>query len=177
MATNPICETLVFGEIWKKRFRGSLIPLEEGILKHWSHDRIVLAGDAVHKVTPNIALGGNSAMESVAVLCNHLRRILVTHDGGKPSRATLRRIFADYQSEREARMRVIMALSSLITRIQAWDSIGLKWLATWILPYQPDNKLTDQMANIIKAAPKLDYVDVDGREWQPLLFQLSGERD
>ena len=24
----------------------------------------------------------------------HLRRILVTHDGGKPSRATLRRIYA-----------------------------------------------------------------------------------
>ena len=71
-----------------------------------------------------------------------------------------------------------------------WDSIGLKWLATWILPYQPDNKLADKMANIIKAAPKLDYVDVDGgfardrvpwddedKKWQPLLFQLGGERD
>lgn len=59
-------------------------------------------------------------------------------------------------------MREIMQISSLITRIQAWDSIRLKLLATWVLPYHPDHKLTDQMAELIKVAPKLDYVDVDG---------------
>ncbi|KGO77075.1 Monooxygenase, FAD-binding [Penicillium italicum] len=162
VANHSLCETLVFGEIWKKRLRGSLISLEEGILNHWSHGRIVLAGDSVHKVTPNIALGGNSTMETVVVLCNHLRRTVVAHGGGKVSRATLGKTFAKYQTEREQRMRKIMQISSLITRIQAWDSIGLKLLATWVLPYQSDHKLSDQMAELMKVAPKLDYVDVDG---------------
>ena len=160
VASHPLCETLVFGELWKKRIRGSLISLEEGVLQHWSHERIVLVGDSVHKVTPNIALGGNSAMESTAVLCNHLQRTLASHAGAKVSRATLAKTFANYQREREGRMKDIMALSSLITRVQAWDNILFKGLATWIFPYQPDYKLTNQMAELIRRAPKLDYVPV-----------------
>lgn len=161
VAAHPVCETLLFGEIWEKRIRGSLISIEEGVLQHWSHGRIVLAGDSVHKVTPNIALGGNSTMESIVVLCNHINRTLVSHAGAKVSRATLAKTFANYQQQREGRMKEIMALSSLITRMQAWDNIVLKGLATWILPYQPDHKLTDQMAELIRRAPKLDYVSVN----------------
>jgi 2-polyprenyl-6-methoxyphenol hydroxylase-like FAD-dependent oxidoreductase len=141
VASHPICETLVFGEIWQKRIRGSLISLEEGILQHWSHGRIALAGDSVHKVTPNIALGGNSTMESVVVLCNHLERTLAAHHGGRVSRATLGRVFGQYQRDREKRMHEIMELSSLITRVQAWDGILPKALACWVLPFQADHKL------------------------------------
>jgi 2-polyprenyl-6-methoxyphenol hydroxylase-like FAD-dependent oxidoreductase len=161
VASHPICETLVFGEIWQKRIRGSLISLEEGILRHWSHGRIVLAGDSVHKVTPNIALGGNSTMESVVVLCNHLERTLAAHHGGRVSRATLRRVFDQYQRDREKRMHEIMELSSLITRVQAWDGILPKALACWVLPFQADHKLTDQLGELVRKAPKLDYVEVD----------------
>ncbi|KAF4236331.1 hypothetical protein CNMCM8980_003093 [Aspergillus fumigatiaffinis] len=161
VASHPICETLVFGEIWQKRIRGSLISLEEGILQHWSHGRIVLAGDSVHKVTPNIALGGNSTMESVVVLCNHLERTLAAHHGGRVSRATLGRVFGQYQRDREKRMHEIMELSSLITRVQAWDGILPKALACWVLPFQADHKLTDQLGELIRKAPKLDYLEVD----------------
>ncbi|KAL8826055.1 MAG: hypothetical protein Q9170_007553 [Blastenia crenularia] len=51
VADHPVSDTLVFGELWKKRTRGSLISLEEGILQHWHFGRIVLAGDAAHKVS------------------------------------------------------------------------------------------------------------------------------
>lgn len=50
VADHPISETTVFGELWEKRTRGSLISLEEGILQHWHFGRIVLAGDSAHKV-------------------------------------------------------------------------------------------------------------------------------
>jgi hypothetical protein len=50
VADHPISDTMVFGELWKKRSRGALISLEEGILKHWHFGRTVLAGDSVHKV-------------------------------------------------------------------------------------------------------------------------------
>ncbi|KAI9369639.1 hypothetical protein BJX61DRAFT_545412 [Aspergillus egyptiacus] len=160
IAHHPVCETLVFGEVWKRRIRGSMVSLEEGVLRHWSHGRIVLAGDAVHKVTPNLALGGNSTMESVVVLCNHLHRTVVAHQGGRVSRATLRKVFSAYQAEREGRMHEIAKLSSLITRVQAWDGWAIKVLASWVLPFQADHKLSDQMGEVIAAAPKLDYIDV-----------------
>ncbi|KAL8662412.1 MAG: hypothetical protein Q9202_004733 [Teloschistes flavicans] len=70
-------------------------------------------------VTPNIALGGNSSMESVVVLCNHLRQMMVHQCGARPSPATLRNTVAAHQDERKPRMKHIMEYSSLITSVQA----------------------------------------------------------
>jgi len=179
VAGHPIGERLVFRDIWRTRIRGSLISLEEGVLQHWSHGRIVLAGDSVHKITPNIALGGNSTMESIAVLCNHLVRTVAAYQGGRLSRPTLGQVFRQYQRDQAARMREIMELSSLITRVQAWDGMVPKFLACWVLPFQADHKLTDQLGELIRRAPKLDYVDgvrglAAGR--LPWEWELEGEK-
>lgn len=37
-------------DLWDARVKGTLVPLEEGVLKQWSHNRVVLMGDSVHKV-------------------------------------------------------------------------------------------------------------------------------
>lgn len=50
VADHPIAPTVVFGDLWNKRYRGLLISIEEGVLEHWYHGRIVLAGDSAHKV-------------------------------------------------------------------------------------------------------------------------------
>lgn len=161
-ADHPVSDTLVFGELWKRRTRGALIPLEEGVLSHWHHGRIVLAGDSAHKVTPNIALGGNSGIESVVVLCNHLQRLLQEGAGAKPSDGALDAVFAAYQAERLKRMQDILAVSSLITKVQAWDTPWHKFMATWLLPLQADRTTADQMSEIIRKGPKLEYVDLKG---------------
>ena len=49
-ADCPISDTQVFGELWRSRVRGELVNVEEGLFKHMYFGRIVLAGDAVHKV-------------------------------------------------------------------------------------------------------------------------------
>jgi hypothetical protein len=46
----PISETQVFGELWKTAIRTELVNVEEGLFKHMFFGRVVLAGDAVHKV-------------------------------------------------------------------------------------------------------------------------------
>lgn len=51
IATLPINDNLTFGQIWEKRLRGDLINIEEGVFKHWHSNRIVLLGDAAHKVS------------------------------------------------------------------------------------------------------------------------------
>ncbi|PVH72165.1 FAD/NAD(P)-binding domain-containing protein [Cadophora sp. DSE1049] len=157
-ADHPVSNSLLFGELWKRRIRGGLVNLEEGVLEHWHHDRIVLAGDSAHKVMPNIALGGNSGMESVVVLCNHLERMMKNKE--TPSSATIDKVFAAYQDERLDRMKQISNLSSFITRIQAWDSLWHRFLGTWVLPLQPDRAMADQMGEIMRGAPKLDFKNV-----------------
>lgn len=50
VASYPVCESLLFGELWRKRERASLVNVEGGVLDKWHCGRIVLAGDAAHKV-------------------------------------------------------------------------------------------------------------------------------
>ena len=55
----PVTTHVLFGEIWRKRYRGYLCPIQEGLLRHWHFGRIVLVGDSVHKVcfsAPNDSL-------------------------------------------------------------------------------------------------------------------------
>lgn len=37
-------------DLWNKRIRASMVSLEEGILQTWHHSRVILMGDAIHKV-------------------------------------------------------------------------------------------------------------------------------
>lgn len=60
VADHPVSPSLVFGEIWKNRIRGTLISVEEGVLDHWHHGRIALAGDSMHKVFNSFILSSPS---------------------------------------------------------------------------------------------------------------------
>lgn len=86
---------------------------------------------------------------------------MVRQHGTSPSRATLRETFAAYQQERKPRMQHIMKYSGLITDVQAWRTPLHRFLAEWVLPLQADRKIADQLGEVIRAAPKLDYVDLD----------------
>ena len=50
IADFPVTTHVLFGEIWSRRQRGYLCPIEEGLLKHWHWGRLALVGDSAHKV-------------------------------------------------------------------------------------------------------------------------------
>lgn len=37
-------------DLWESRVKATMVPLEEGIIPQWCHNRVVLMGDSVHKV-------------------------------------------------------------------------------------------------------------------------------
>lgn len=37
-------------DLWHKRIRATMAPLEEGLLSRWYHSRVILMEDAIHKV-------------------------------------------------------------------------------------------------------------------------------
>ena len=97
-------------------------------------------------------------MESVVVLANLLNREIKSRPNGKPDKSAIEAAFHEYQETREARVKKIFDLSSLITRLQAWDNVVLRLAACFVIPWQRDAKIAEEMGTIIKAAPKLDYV-------------------
>ena len=51
---HPVNDTMVFADIWNKRWRAHLINIEEGVLENWHFGRTVLVGDSCHKVRCSI---------------------------------------------------------------------------------------------------------------------------
>lgn len=47
---SPVTENVNFGDIYQNRTASAMTPVEEGIASHWHTDKIVLLGDAAHKV-------------------------------------------------------------------------------------------------------------------------------
>ncbi|ETS73113.1 hypothetical protein PFICI_15058 [Pestalotiopsis fici W106-1] len=63
-----------------------VVDLEEGVLEHWSWDRIVLVGDAAHKFTPSIGQGANNGIIDVVVLMNQLTKVLKESQSQDPAK-------------------------------------------------------------------------------------------
>lgn len=161
LADYPLSESLLFGELWKKRTRAHLVSLEEGVLEHWFFGRTVLAGDSVHKVTPNAAFGGATAMESAVDLANSIHRAVTAHPNKKPSDVEIRDALQGYENSRRDRVKEIYRVSWMLTRLQAYDG-WLSYIAQrWVLPLIGLDFVAKNVAQTCSEAPKLEYVFVD----------------
>ncbi|KAH8704707.1 FAD binding domain-containing protein [Talaromyces proteolyticus] len=165
LSNLPISDTVLFGELWQKRIRGQLIALEEVVFDHWHFGRIAILGDSAHKLTINLAFGGNSALESTAALVNKLNRELKANPNQKMSKETLSRIFEEYQELRKPRMKKVLNLAYQLTRLQAWDGWFMKFVQRFVIPWVGDERVADHFADLVKGGIKLDYVPLPN---QPL---------
>lgn len=123
-------------DIVKERTAGGLTNLEEGIAKHWSHERIVLAGDACHKFTPNAGAGLNNGIQDVVALVNELHE-LCRLKGPPPSVTELGAAFARYQAARAEQVEADFNFSRYDTRLSAWPNWTYWFLDQWLLRYLP----------------------------------------
>lgn len=73
-------------------------------------------------------------------------------------------------------MEEILKFSTLLTRLQAWDGTMMRVLATWVLPYQRDRTMADQLGEIIRRAPRLESVEV-GREFERGRMEWADEEE
>ncbi|BCR98501.1 FAD-dependent oxidoreductase [Aspergillus luchuensis] len=135
-ADFPITDTLKVKDVYTERFTSGMANLEEGILQHWGWGRIVLAGDACHKYTPNAGLGFNNGIKDVVVLCNGLHKALQSAAGGLLDAATLGQIFNEYEEERAGPVRSDAGQSARTTRLHAWANTLYFLAARYILSWE-----------------------------------------
>ncbi|KAJ5817131.1 hypothetical protein N7447_009364 [Penicillium robsamsonii] len=143
-------------DLWDARVKGTMVPLEEGVLKKWSHNRVVLMGDSVHKATVNPGLGGNLAYEGVARLTNGLVPLL--KESPMPSLEQLTKVFNQYIAGQKPRAETVVDISGQITRYEAQNSWVLKFAARHIVPWVSDKLKAKLYASFSRGGPCLDYL-------------------
>ncbi|KAH8125901.1 hypothetical protein ACSS6W_008823 [Trichoderma asperelloides] len=126
-ADHRISKDIYFRDLYKDRSSSGVTDLEEGLLDQWWWNRIVLVGDAAHKVTPNAGLGFNSGVQDLAVLANGIRS-LQNKGGSLHDNEAIKALFSQYQNERMESMKTFSNLSAKTTRLCAWHSrFGMIW--------------------------------------------------
>ncbi|KAG8169843.1 hypothetical protein KVR01_000588 [Diaporthe batatas] len=162
-ADMKIGDRLRVKDVFPHRTSAGMANLEEGILKHWSSGRIVLAGDAAHKFTPNAGLGYNNAVQDVIVLVNELNRLLNSGDKEVvPSEADLAALFHRYHVARKEGVEEDYLFSWRSTRLCAWPNTGYWLFDQYVIPAIPDfNNLYIKLVGspTISKVPCLDFIE------------------
>ncbi|KAJ6131991.1 FAD/NAD(P)-binding domain-containing protein [Penicillium samsonianum] len=128
---------ITFGQLWDSRETASMTALEENVFDTWYHGRMVLMGDSVHKMTPNIGQGANMAIEDAAVLSSLLSDLLQKQTQ-PPTNAQIERLLAQYREVRYPRVNSIYKTSRFLVRFQARDGIFNTLFGRYYAPHAGD---------------------------------------
>ena len=153
------------GDLWDNREAGFLDWMDEGCAKHWHHKRAVFIGDAVAKVNPSQAHGGNMAIESAVCLANELQPLIARTQ--QPTQAELSAAFEGYRKMRVDKMEALDKRSRAYCELESWSSPTLKrvWAVINFLIRYRTGVVTDVLIGPMrKRSMILDYVPFKERK-------------
>ncbi|OMP89350.1 Zeaxanthin epoxidase, chloroplastic [Diplodia seriata] len=155
-ADKTLAPNYTIKDLWEARVKGGMVPLEEGVLKKWSHGRVVLLGDSMNKVSINAGLGANTGYEGIVNLTNGLVELLARSP--TPSLSELTAVLQHFDETHRQRADTITWLCGLITRYEAQDTWYLKLAARWLSPYISDARKTDLYVSFFDKAPYFNWL-------------------
>ncbi|KAL5044355.1 hypothetical protein BDW71DRAFT_199042 [Aspergillus fruticulosus] len=135
-AADHIWNGVQFGDLWKRRQVVGITNLEEGVFSTWHCGRVVCIGDSMHKMAPNTGQGANCAIEDAAALANAIS-MAIKHDH-HPSQATIHSLLQSVSKTRLARVQEIYKSARLVVRLHARESLPLRLVGRYYLPYSGD---------------------------------------
>jgi FAD dependent monooxygenase len=109
-------------------------------------------------MTPNMGQGGNSAIESAAILSNCIKSALDKNPQG-PNSKQIDESLSLYQSERRKRIKTVYTRASDTTRMEAMDSLTKIIMARYIIPSLGEKLILKMVGDLLKDAPTLDFVE------------------
>ncbi|KAG0055504.1 hypothetical protein BGZ83_008380 [Gryganskiella cystojenkinii] len=111
----------------------SRIMLEEKFFETWYNGRVVLLGDACHKVVPSAGLGANLAILDGVHLCN-----LLVDLPGAPTQAQVTAIFNHYYQKRSKIAQAALNNAKGFGKVMSGRGMAYEWLRKVFLNYIPD---------------------------------------
>jgi 2-polyprenyl-6-methoxyphenol hydroxylase-like FAD-dependent oxidoreductase len=116
-------------------------------------------------MTSNLALGANTAIESVASLANHLHAILQASPDAKPTTAEWETTFASFQKQRKGRAASAVTMTGDYTRRATWATTLGWFLQMYLGPWLGDQFVMSWVFSpFIKDGTKLDFVEEKHRK-------------
>ncbi|KAI0104638.1 hypothetical protein GGR51DRAFT_521613 [Nemania sp. FL0031] len=164
MADVTIFPGFKFGEIWPlcDKDTAKLTYQEEGLAKKWYHGRVVLLGDAVHKMTSVNGSGAMTAALSAVVLVNNLRAALQKNPN--PTVSELRGVFVKYVAMRMPVATAMVEFGALLTRFVTWTDKGIE---AWDRQESTKGSMLEQakgrLLPLLSQSPVLDFVPFESK--------------
>ncbi|KXJ96527.1 hypothetical protein Micbo1qcDRAFT_229401 [Microdochium bolleyi] len=125
-------------DVYKTAQETVLVDLEEGTVRNYAWGRLLLAGDAANKQTPNAGNGFNCGVQDIATLVSMLHGLEKSGgDGGEGSgvsMAAIEKMLCEYQTKRRKFAVEMFDRSALMTRMSTFDKWPLWLLDRYILP-------------------------------------------
>ncbi|KAH7012377.1 FAD binding domain-containing protein [Macrophomina phaseolina] len=174
-ASFNVKEDATFADLYNARVSSVLTPLPEYVFKRWHFGRIITIGDAVHKFNPISGQGGNSAIETAAILANNLTRVMKSQPEGL-SDEHVQTIFSETQTQRELRVLQLVKASHMHQALEAMETPFLEAVAKYYIPTLSTDQKLAQWAINIEGGQCLDMLDVPKRfRFVPFLDQLPSK--
>ncbi|GME31293.1 putative FAD binding domain protein [Neofusicoccum parvum] len=131
--SENVTEDVTFGDLYKTRISSVLTALPEYAFMKWHFGRIITIGDAAHKFEPTSGQGGNSTIETAAVLANNLTRMMKSHPEGL-SDDHIDTAFSETQKLRQPRAWELIKASHLQQAIEAMETPILELMVKYYMP-------------------------------------------
>ncbi|KAJ5624456.1 hypothetical protein N7510_000765 [Penicillium lagena] len=147
---------LTFGDAYKDRIFSALVALEEGILDTCFYKRIVLTGDAWHKIHPVTGQGGNNAIVSAAYLANKLKEL--TSKDAVIEDAELKAAFHEYSRVRRPLVKDTIQVAHLLQRMESFDTPVLKFMEQKVVSRTAADGFLTRFPSGYTAAVPLKYI-------------------
>ncbi|PYH92709.1 flavo protein monooxygenase [Aspergillus ellipticus CBS 707.79] len=168
---------ITVGDLWKNREVFSMTALEEGLFKTWHYDRVVLAGDSVHKMTPNFGQGANCAIEDAATLSSLLHDLVNLQGVHKPSNSQIDQLLQEYRRIRYDRMKGMCRTAAFVSRLQARDGWFNTVFGRYWGPYA-GNLPADMASKVLADAEAIKFLPLPERSasgWE--IYKQKGEKN
>ncbi|GAD94007.1 hypothetical protein PVAR5_2627 [Paecilomyces variotii No. 5] len=141
---DQLMDGVTFEDLYSRKDRSIYITLEEGVMKQWFGPRMVLLGDAAHKIHPVVGAGGANALESAAALANALGECL--RKERNPDEKAINEMFRQFQNSRDEIVRAASTQGHQVQKMQMLDGLIPKFFQLVVLPMLPTDFLISQTA-------------------------------
>lgn len=161
-----LCPDYTFNDCYSTLIGASIICMEENVLPaRWnSGSRVMLLGDAVHKATANLGMGGNLCIDDVCRLMNGLLPLL-ERTGGDPSTQQLTELFDKCEKKGRSRASFVYYASAFFCGFETMSSWYAR-IVKWVFPLIPSSLKMKVFAIFDGGAPKLDFLAVPHAEFK-----------
>ncbi|KAF8932601.1 hypothetical protein EDD21DRAFT_379031 [Dissophora ornata] len=149
----------------------SKIFLEEKLFETWYHGRIVLLGDACHKLYPSAGQGAVNAMQDAVVLANGI------YDMGEVTVNNITTVFKDFYEERYPHVKKMMAKSKIMGTIQYGQTWKERVVRFIVFNCIPKSVKAEQFIKDTAYRPQATFLEyVENRGTIPVLPQKPSKR-